>query len=152
MAKHVTLASQGTPGPWQHSTASAAGASAGWAGVRPEGRREARISCVSRILNLVYMEVVPFWGPDSGQKTRHTQRRRNRMSCLCVSVFVPGKWARFGSRKWPLCVWVVFVGLAVVVASVLLLWLLLVLVVVVAVVVVVVLLVIIVVSARLSLS
>ena len=57
----------------------------------------------------------------------------------------------FCSRKWPLCAWAVFVGLAVVVASVLLLWLQLVLVVVVAVVVVL-LLVIIVVSDWLSLS
>ncbi len=68
MAKPVTLASQGTPGPLQHSPASAAGASAGWAGVLPNGRREAICALlVSRTLNLVYMKVVPFRGPDSGQ-------------------------------------------------------------------------------------
>ena len=53
------------------------------------------MSCfLRRTLNLVYMKVVPILGLDSGQKARHTQRRRNRMYSLGVSVIVSGRWAR----------------------------------------------------------
>ncbi len=96
MAKPVTLASQGTPVLFTATSRVGRGAPAGWAGVLPNGRREAKCSWIcSSTLNVGFQKVVPFPGPDSGHKTGHTQRRRHRTSCLGVSVFLPGKWARF---------------------------------------------------------